>query len=56
MYCTHYIPSALICICTINKDYYKLQILITANIRYYTRKKIHMKKHYEIYIHTEKSK
>ena len=22
MYCTHYIPSVLICICTINKDYY----------------------------------
>ena len=21
MYCTHYIPSVLICICTINKDY-----------------------------------
>ena len=20
MYCTHYIPSVLICICTINKD------------------------------------
>ena len=26
MYCTHYIPSVLICICTINKDkdYYNL--------------------------------
>ena len=23
MYCTHYIPSVLICICTINKEYYK---------------------------------
>ena len=22
MYCTHYIPSVLISICTINKDYY----------------------------------
>ena len=22
MYCTDYIPSVLICICTINKDYY----------------------------------
>ena len=26
MYCTHYIPSVLICICTINKDYYYITI------------------------------
>ena len=24
MYCTHCIPSVLICICTINEDYYNL--------------------------------
>ena len=34
MYCTHYIPSVLICICTINKDYYYCSIdkLATNNI------------------------
>ena len=26
MYCTHYIPSVLICICTINKDYYNVHV------------------------------
>ena len=26
-YCTHYIPSVLICICTINKDYYRQRLI-----------------------------
>ena len=33
MYCTHYIPSVLICNCTINKDYYYYyKDLITIDI------------------------
>ena len=37
MYCTHYIPSVLICICTINKDYYliyPLDIEIISHLSY----------------------
>ena len=28
MYCTYYISSVLICICTINKDYYCIKYLL----------------------------
>ena len=34
MYCTHYIPSVLICICTVNKDYYSVpQNGVTDSVR-----------------------
>ena len=31
MYCTHYIPSVLICICTINKDKKKKKYTLEQN-------------------------
>ena len=34
MYCTHYISSVLICICTINKDYYNCVLTIFGNSLY----------------------
>ena len=37
MYCTHYIPSVLVCICTINKDYYlrKINLYYRNQLREY---------------------
>ena len=51
MYCTYYISSVLICICTINKDYYNVTFIKISSMKVGNIERMCCSYHQQIFIH-----